>query len=77
MQDYIRDLSWSVFHPSCTCRMGSDPATSAVDSDLRVHGMQGLRVVDASVFPTITSGNINAPTIMVAEKAADHILQKH
>jgi choline dehydrogenase len=55
--------------------MGADPETSAVDPDLRVHGIAGLRVVDASAFPFVTSGNINAPTIMLAEKAADCILQ--
>ncbi len=64
----------SVFHASCTCAMGTDPATSVVDPTLRVHGLERLRVVDASVFPSVTSGNTNAPTIMVAEKAADLIL---
>jgi len=71
----IRDHASTVYHPSCTCRMGADPEASAVDPDLRVHGVAGLRVVDASVFPCVTSGNINAPTIMLAEKAADCILQ--
>jgi len=50
--------------------MGPDPATSVVDASLRVYGTEGLRVIDASVFPTVTSGNTNAPTIMVAEKGA-------
>jgi choline dehydrogenase len=54
--------------------MGVDPATSVVDAQLRVHGLRGLRVVDASVFPNVTSGNINAATMMVAEKAAELIL---
>ena len=54
--------------------MGPDAATSVVDASLRVHGLQALRIVDASVFPNITSGNINAPTMMVAEKGADLIL---
>jgi len=75
MRAHIRDNAWSVFHASCTCRMGSDTETSVVDPRLRVHGMAGLRVVDASVFPSVTSGNINAPTIMVAERAADLILE--
>jgi choline dehydrogenase len=65
----------TVYHPTSTCMMGSDPATSVVDSRLRVHGVQGLRVIDASVFPTITSGNTNAPTVMVAEKGAAMVLE--
>lgn len=60
----------TVYHPTSTCLMGPDPATSVVDARLRVHGLVGLRVIDASVFPTITSGNTNAPTVMVAEKGA-------
>jgi len=75
MRAHICDNAWSVFHASCTCRIGSDPETSVVDPRLRVHGVAGLRVVDASVFPSVTSGNINAPTIMVAERAADLILE--
>jgi choline dehydrogenase len=75
MRAHIRDNAWTVFHASCTCRMGTDPETSTVDPRLRVHGVEGLRVVDASVFPCVTSGNINAPTIMVAERAADLILE--
>jgi choline dehydrogenase len=71
----IRARAGSVFHPSCTCRMGPDDGTNVVDSRLRVHGLQGLRVVDASVFPNVTSGNINAPTMMVAEKGAAMILE--
>jgi choline dehydrogenase len=66
----------TVFHPVGTCRMGPDPRNAVVDNALRVHGVDGLRVVDASVFPSITSGNTNAPTLMVAHKAVDIILQE-
>jgi choline dehydrogenase len=74
MQDF-RQRAGSVFHASCTCAMGADPESSVVDARLRVHGIQGLRVIDTSVFPSVTSGNTNAPTIMVAEKGADMVLQ--
>jgi choline dehydrogenase len=70
----FRQRSGTVYHPSCTCRMGIDAKSSVVDSRLRVHGVQGLRVIDASALPSITSGNINAPTIMLAWKAADMVL---
>ena len=70
MADF-RARASTVFHPVGTCRMGPDPREAVVDARLRVHGVAGLRVVDASVFPNITSGNTNAPTIMLAHKAAD------
>lgn len=73
--DDIRARASSVFHPVGTCRMGPDPTSSVVDSRLRVHGLNALRVIDASIFPTLTSGNTNAPTIMVGEKGADLLLQ--
>ncbi|MBL8789653.1 MAG: GMC family oxidoreductase N-terminal domain-containing protein, partial [Rhizobiales bacterium] len=75
--DLINDFkqrSGTVYHPSCTCRMGPDPTTSVVDSRLRVHGVQGLRVCDASVFPNLIAGNTNAPAMMVGWKGADLIL---
>ncbi len=65
----------TVYHPTSTCMMGPDPATSVVDARLRVHGIERLRVIDASIFPTITSGNTNAPTVMVAEKGAAMVIE--
>lgn len=73
LKDYIRNIASPVHHPGGTCRMGGD-ADAVVDPQLRVQGIDGLRVVDASIFPRVVSGNTNAPTVMVAEKAADLIL---
>ena len=74
---HIRRKAESAYHPSCSCRMGADDDPMAVvDGELRVRGTEGLRVVDASVMPAVVSGNLNAPTIMIGEKAADIILGK-
>ena len=71
--EFIRQQGESAYHPSCTCKMGIGP-DAVTDPELRVHGVEGLRVVDASVMPAITNGNIYAPVLMIAEKAADMIL---
>jgi choline dehydrogenase len=72
---WVRQNVESAYHPSCSCRMGDEnDAMAVVDPQCRVRGLTGLRVVDSSIFPTITNGNLNAPTIMVAERAADLIL---
>ncbi|MDZ8140744.1 MAG: GMC family oxidoreductase N-terminal domain-containing protein [Nostoc sp. DedQUE04] len=72
LSSYIRSVCVSGYHPAGTCKMGTDP-TTVVDSELRVRGVTGLRVVDASIMPTLVGGNTNAPTIMIGEKAADLI----
>lgn len=74
LQDFRARASTN-FHPTCTCRMGRDALDSVLDARLRVHGVKGLRVVDASAFPNVTSGNTNAPTMMLALRAADLILE--
>ena len=74
---FVRSSVESAYHPSGTCRMGAiDDVNAVVDPHMRVRGLQGLRVVDSSVFPTLPNGNLNAPTIMVAERAADIIKQQ-
>jgi len=70
---FVREAVESAYHPSCSCKMGIDKM-AVVDSETKVHGIEGMRVVDSSIFPTIPNGNLNAPTIMVAERAADLIL---
>jgi choline dehydrogenase-like flavoprotein len=70
---YIRKASATVHHPCSSCRMGPDANTAVVDEQLRVHGMEALRVADASIFPSVVGGNTNAAVVMIAEKAADLI----
>ena len=72
--EWARNTSVTIYHPTGTCKMGNDPM-SVVDDRLQVHGIKGLRVADASIMPTITSGNTNAPSIMIGEKASDMILE--
>ena len=72
IKEYIRSKAETAYHPSCTLKMGIDKM-SVVDEKLKVHGLQNIRVVDASVMPEITSGNLNAPTLMIGERAAEFI----
>ena len=72
-EEYIRSKAETAYHPSCSLKMGVDEM-AVVDEKLNIHGLQNIRIVDASVMPEITSGNLNAPTLMIAERAADFIL---
>ena len=74
LETFIAENAWTVFHQCGTCRMGDAPNTSVVDAQLRVHGVGRLRAADASVFPTIPTGNTNAPAIMLGERASEFIL---
>ncbi|PQJ62559.1 choline dehydrogenase [Photobacterium angustum] len=77
IDQWVKENVESAYHPSCTCKMGDDNDVMAVlDPQCRVRGIENLRVVDSSIFPTIPNGNLNAPTIMIAERAADFILQR-
>ena len=73
--DYARGAGFAIYHPVGSCKMGADPM-AVVDSRLRVHGVAGLRVADASIMPTLTNGNTHAPTMMIAEKAAYMMLEE-
>ena len=73
LNKFIRDKGDTAYHPSCTCKMGKDE-TSVVDEELKVYGIDNLRIVDASVMPNIITGNLNASTVMIAEKASEMLI---
>ena len=71
---WVRNTAETTYHPVGTCKMGND-TNAVVGADLKVHGLDGLRVADASIMPTLTSGNTNAPSIMIGEKCSDMLLE--
>ena len=73
IEEYIRSKAETAYHPSCTLKMGVDDM-AVVDEKLKIHGLQNIRVADASVMPEITSGNLNAPTLMIGERASEFIM---
>ena len=76
LEAFVRRTAWRGDHPTCTCRMGGDDL-SVLDPGLRVRGVTGLRVADASIMPTLVSGNTNVPSTMIGEKASAMILEEH
>jgi choline dehydrogenase-like flavoprotein len=75
IRESIRDLATNQFHVAGTCRMGASETMSVVTPSLRTHGIEGLRIADASIMPTLMNGNTNAPVMMIAERAAEFVLQ--
>jgi choline dehydrogenase len=77
LMDHARQQGGTVYHPASTCRMGPDPAINVVDANLKVYGLEGLSIADASIFPSLPSGNTNGPAIMVGEKASELLLEEN
>jgi choline dehydrogenase-like flavoprotein len=73
--EFARNRAGTVYHPVGSCRMGADPSDAVVDARLRVHGLQGLRIIDSSIMPCIVGGNTMAPAIMIGEKGVDMVKQ--
>ena len=76
LEQFVRQTCKTTYHPVGTCRMGKSPQDSVVDLELKVHGIERLSVIDCSIFPSIPSGNSNAPTIAVAEKGVEMLIQR-